>query len=79
MWIWITVARTYYSMILQVIAVSGILKMLGLSWWGIALLLLCMIPVIILLVYLHMTYIYPKFLSENWKKNPEVRKLMGKL
>jgi len=76
-WIWITVARTYWAIIMQLIAVGGILRMLNMGWWLIVLLLLGMIPMIILVVYLHMKYIFPKWLEEQWTKNPAYKRLIN--
>ena len=76
--VWIDVARWYYGLIMQTVTGFGILKLLGLSWYILAFIFIAMIPVIIFIVYLHMTYIYPKEVSYTWDKNPMFHKLMEK-
>ena len=78
-WIWGREARTYYSIILQMTAVSGILKILGLTWWGIVLLFFCMMITVILIVYLHMTYVFPQSLEYTFNKNPGMKIVMKEL
>jgi len=76
--VWIEVANWYYGKVLQVITAFGVLKLLGISWWILLLVFLGSIPVIIYIVYLHMTYVYPKEVQYTWEKNPAFRQLRDK-
>lgn len=72
--VWIEVANWYYGKIMQIVTAFGVLKLLGLSWWALSLILLGSIPILICVVYLHMKYVFPKEVEYTWQKNPVVRK-----
>ena len=74
--VWIEVANWYYGKILQIITAFGVLRLLGLEWYILAIILICMIPLIIMIVYLHMRYVFPKEVSYTWEKNPKFHELM---
>ena len=74
--VWIEVANWYYGKVMQIITAFGMLKLLGLSWFTLILIFLISIPIIVVIVYLHMTYVFPKEVAYTWKKNPMFHKLM---
>ena len=76
--VWIEVANWYYGKVLQVITAFGVLKLVGFSWWVLLPIFLGSIPVLIYIVYLHMTYVYPKEVKYTWEKNPAYKKLLEK-
>ena len=76
--VWIEVAQWYYGKVMQIVTAFGVLKLLGFSWWVLLIVFLTSIPILIYIVYLHMTYIYPKEVEYTWNKNPAYKKLMDK-
>lgn len=72
--VWFDVAKYYYAVVMQTITGVGVLKLLGLSWFWLILMLIAFIPIIVFAVYLHMKYVYPKEVEYTWTKNPVVRK-----
>ena len=73
----IDIARYYYSLIMQTITGFGMLKLLGLEWNILIILVLVLIPVMICVVWFHVKYILPKKQEYLWKKNPVVKKLIA--
>jgi len=73
---WIDIARYYYALVFQIITGFGMLKLLGVSWLVNIIIFLCMIPVLSVLVYLHMKYIFPLESKYVWEKNPAFKELM---
>lgn len=76
--VWIEVANWYYGKVMQIVTSFGVLKLLGVSWMVLICLFIIMIPVIIYVVYLHMTYVFPKEVEYTWEKNPIVKELREK-
>ena len=76
--VWIETANWYYGKVMQIITAFGVLKLLGVSWWVLGIVLFCSIPLIIGIVYLHMKYVYPKEVEYSWLKNPVVKKMLIK-
>jgi len=74
--VWIEVAQWYYGKVMQIVTAFGVLKLLGFSWWVLLIVFLTSIPILIYIVYLHMTYIYPKEVEYTWNKNPAYKKLL---
>ena len=74
--VWIEVANWYYGKIMQIITAFGVLKLLGVSWWVLLIILLVSIPIVVCIVYLHMKYIYPKEVEYTCNKNPAYKKLI---
>ena len=74
--VWIEVAQWYYGKVMQIVTAFGVLKLLGFSWWVLLIVFLVSIPILIYIVYLHMTYIYPKEVEYTWNKNPAYKKLL---
>ena len=70
------IARYYYSLIMQTITGFGMLKLLGLEWSTLIILILVLIPIMLCVVWFHVKYILPKKQEYLWKKNPVVRELM---
>jgi len=76
--VWIEVASWYYGKVMQVVTGFGVLKLLGIPWFTLLLIFLVSIPILIYMVYLHMTYIYPKEVEYTWNKNPAYKKLIDR-
>ena len=60
----------------MVITMFGMLKLLGLSWTVLGLLIFISIPLTILIVYLDIKYVLPKYQKYLWGKNPVVKQLL---
>ena len=74
--VWIEVANWYYGKVLQLITAFGVLKLIGLSWWVLGIILLVSAPIVVIIVYLHMKYVYPEEVGYTWSKNPMFKKLL---
>lgn len=74
--VWIEVANWYYGKVMQIITAFGVLKLLGLSWSILLIIVSVTIPLLIIVVYLHMKYVFPKEVEYAWSKNPAYKKLM---
>ena len=77
--VWVEVAHWYYGKVMQVITSFGVLKLLGLSWLTLLIIILVTIPLITIIVYLHMRHVYPKEVEYTWNKNPAYKKLINGL
>ena len=77
--LWADIGHWYYSKVIQTITVVGVLKLAGLSWWKLLVGGIAGLPLLLLLIYFHMKYIYPKEHEYSWQKNPMVKDLISKI
>ena len=68
----------YYGRIMQIVSGYGILKLLGLSWYWLFGIAIISVPIIILIVYIDITFVMPKEQEYLWSKNPTVGKILDK-
>jgi len=74
--VWIERALWYQGKIFQTITALGVLRLLGVAWYVLVIIIAVMIPIVIFIVYLDMRYVYPQEASYQWEKNPKFHELM---
>ena len=76
---WWEIAMNYYSRVFQVITAFGVLKLLGVPWYILAGILFLLVPGVVVVVYLHMKYVYPTYSAYIWDRNPSYREMKKKI